>query len=101
MKQRLYGFRILTAVLAALTLSGSAIAGEQVTFKGGSSGVVTAVGFDPVAQIAYTHLEGQGQATHLGHFTVTGNVAVKVATGIPLGACRNETLTSPLTASEM
>ena len=85
MTQRLYGFSILAAVLAALTLSGPATAREQVPFKGGSSGVVTAVGFDPVAGIAYTRVEGEGQATHLGRFTVTGNVAVDVATGIPLG----------------
>jgi hypothetical protein len=30
-------------------------------------------------------VEGQGQATHLGHFTVTGDVAVDVATGKPQG----------------
>ena len=86
MKQRLYGFRVLAApVLAALILSGSAAAEKQVPFKGGSSGVVTAVGFDPVKGIAYTHVAGEGQATHLGHFTVTGDVAVHVATGIPTG----------------
>jgi len=82
MKQRLYWFSILVALLAALTLSGPAMAaGTPVPFKGRSSGVVTAVGFDPVAGIAYTHVAGQGQATHLGHFTVSADVAVDVATG--------------------
>jgi len=86
MKQRLYGFSVLAAILAALILSAPAMAAaKQVPFKGRSSGVVTAVGFDPVAGIAYTRVEGQGQATHLGHFTVTGDVAVDVATGIPQG----------------
>src|SRR3954467_6532847 len=85
MKQPLYGFPILVAVLTALSLSGSVKAGEQVPFKGQSSGVVTAVGFDPVAGIAYTHVAGEGQATHLGHFTVAGDVAVTVATGKPQG----------------
>ena len=86
MKQRLDGFSVLAAVLAALTLSGPATAaGKQVPFKGQSSGVVTAVGFDPVAGIAYTHLEGEGQATHFGRFAVAADVAVDVATGIPLG----------------
>jgi hypothetical protein len=65
MKQRLYGFRVLAAaVLAALILSGSATAGKQEPFKGGSSGVVTAVGFDPAKGIAYTRVAGEGQATH-------------------------------------
>jgi hypothetical protein len=82
MKQGLYWFSVVVAILAALTLSGPALAaGQLVPFKGRSSGVVTAVGFDPVARIAYTHVAGEGQATHLGHFTVTGDVAVDVATG--------------------
>jgi hypothetical protein len=85
MSQRLYGFRVLAAVLAALILSGWATAGKQVPFKGRSSGVVTAVGFDSVKGIAYTRVAGEGEATHLGHFTVTGDVAVDVATGIPTG----------------
>ena len=85
MKQRLFGFSVLAAVLAALTLSGPATAREQLPFKGRSSGVVTAVGFDPVAGIAYTYVKGEGQATHLGRFTVTGNVQVVVATGIAVG----------------
>jgi hypothetical protein len=84
MKRRLYTFSVLVAILAALTLSGPTMAaGQQVPFKGRSSGVVTAVGFDPVAGIAYTHVAGEGQATHLGHFTVSADVAVDVATGIP------------------
>jgi hypothetical protein len=67
MKQRLYGFCILAAVLAALTLSGLATAaGKPVPFKAQSSGVVTTLRVDPVAGFAYTHVEGQGQATHLG-----------------------------------
>jgi hypothetical protein len=92
MKQRLYRFSVLAAVLVALTLSGPARAmgatatvGKAVPFKGQSSGVVTAVGFDPVAGIAYNRVEGQGQATHFGRFTVTGDVAVDVITGIPDG----------------
>ena len=85
MKQRLYRFRALAAVLAALTLSGPATAGEQVPFKGQSSGVVTTVGFDPVAGIVYVHGVGEGEATHLGHFSVTGDVKIHLATGIVLG----------------
>ncbi len=86
MKQRLYWFSGLAAVLATLVLSGPTMAaGKQVPFKGQSSGVVTAVGFDPVAGIAYTHVAGEGQATHLGRFTVTGDVGVVVATGIARG----------------
>ena len=86
MKQRWYGVGTLLAVLAVLTLSAPALATvEQLPFKGRSSGVVTTTGFDPVAMIASTHVEGQGQATHLGQFTVTGDVDVNVVTGIAEG----------------
>jgi hypothetical protein len=80
--------RITTNLLGAAfvaTCMLPATAAERVPFKGQSSGVVKAVGFDPVKGIAYTHVSGQGQATHLGHFTVSGDVEVEVATGIPLG----------------
>ena len=75
----------MTALLLTVALAGPATAGKQVPFKGTSSGVVTAVGFDPVTGIAYTQVAGEGQATHLGRFTVTGDVALDVATVIALG----------------
>jgi hypothetical protein len=78
---------------AAIAVSASAKPGGasghdgcvSVPFKGKSSGVNETVGFDPVAGVAFGHLEGEGQATHLGSFTVTADVAVNVATGIPQG----------------
>ncbi len=82
MKQRLYWFSVLAGLLAALMLSAPAIAaGQLVPFKGRSSGAVTTVGVDLVAGIAHTRVEGEGQATHLGHFTQTGDVGVDLATG--------------------
>src|SRR5712692_5116253 len=68
----------MAAMLAALTLSGPATAGELVPFKGQSSWVITTVGFDPVKGIVYTHETGEGESTHLGHFTVTGDAAVYI-----------------------
>jgi hypothetical protein len=90
MKRRLYGFGVVVAVVvalaAALTPGGRAMAaGGQVPFKGHSSGLSMDVSFDPVAGIAHGHIEGEGQATHLGRFTVTGDVAVEVATGMARG----------------
>ena len=81
MKQRLYWFSVLAAVLAALALSAPAMAaGKPVPFKGRSSGTVTAVGCDPpAAGIACTHVEGGGEATHLGHFTLTAEAVVYVS----------------------
>ncbi len=62
MKQRLYWFSILIALLAALTLSAPAMAaGKPVPFKARSSGVVTTVGIDPVAGLVYTHVGGRAR----------------------------------------
>jgi hypothetical protein len=76
MKQRLYGFSVLAAVLAALTLSGTATAGgEEVPFKGWSSGVIVPTPcLDP--NDICTVLYGEGEATPLGPFTVTARVVV-------------------------
>ena len=56
MKQRWHGMSLLMMGLAALTLSGPASAGKQAPFKGTSSGVVTAVGFDEEAGIAFNRI---------------------------------------------
>jgi hypothetical protein len=87
MKQRLYWFSLMAAILVAFTLHGAALAaGQPIPFKGQSRGLVTATGFDPVAGIAYIHVAGEGEATHLGHFLVNADVGVDVATGIPQGS---------------
>ena len=81
MKRQTYGFKLLAAVLAAFTLIGTATAGKpMVPFKGQSSGVVTTVGFDPELGVVSVHGEGQGEATHLGRFTVTADVSIYVLT---------------------
>jgi hypothetical protein len=88
MKQRLYSISLLATALAALALSGPARAGEQVPFKGSSSGVVTVTGVSfPFITLS---LVGEGVATHLGHFTVSAVVVIDLTTdsetgGIPTG----------------
>ena len=88
MKRQLYGFKLLAAVLAAFTLCGTATAGKPlVPFKGQSTGVITTLGFDPVLGVVSTRSEGQGEATHLGRFTVTTEVSIYVftPTGVAIG----------------
>jgi hypothetical protein len=79
----------LGVVLITAALAGSALATRDnsvtVPFKGESSGVIIATGFDPVAGIAFAHIEGEGHATHFGRLTVAGDVALNVVTGIPEG----------------
>jgi len=93
MQQRFARISLLATILAALALTGPARAKEQVPFKGRSSGVVVTTGFeDPCTSInldghpyVSTTLDGEGEATHLGHFTVTAEVIVDVITGIATG----------------
>src|SRR5262245_52970224 len=85
MKQRWYGFSVLAAVLAALTLSGTATAaGKEVPFKGRSSGVVVTLE-ECQANAECTILYGEGEATHLGHFTVIAHVVVDLVAGTVTG----------------
>jgi hypothetical protein len=88
MTQRFYKFKALAAVLATLIVNGPASASKEDTpFKGTSSGIVSTVGFDAEQNIVYTRLEGQGESTYLGHFSVTADVRIYVATptGIAVG----------------
>src|ERR1041384_8319393 len=88
MKPQSYGFKLLATIVAAFTVIGTAYAGKPlVQFKGQSTGVITTVGFDPVAGGVSTHAEGRGEATHLGHFTVTNEVSIYVftPTGVAIG----------------
>jgi hypothetical protein len=88
MKLQSFRFKIMATVLAALTLSGTASAGKaMVPFKGQSTGVVTMRGFDPELGVFSTTAEGQGEATHLGRFTVTNEVRIYVftPTGVAIG----------------
>jgi hypothetical protein len=83
MKQRLYGISLLVAILAALALSGPATAGEQVPFNGKQSGVYTQTGFSfPVVTAS---IVSEGEATHVGRFTLTGQVMIHVITGDAVG----------------
>ena len=76
----------LAAMFLIAVLAGPAAARNQVPFKGQSSGVVTTESFDPVAGIIYVRGEGEGEATHLGRFTVTSDVTADATTGNAIGA---------------
>jgi hypothetical protein len=83
--RRFYRLMALTAVLGALALAGSAMAGDQVPFKGKSSGVVQTVGFNPVTGTISTHATGTGEATHLGKFTLVADVTIQPSEGFVMG----------------
>jgi hypothetical protein len=85
----------LAMVVLAAAFAGSALATSggasghdgyvAVPFKGESSGVITTTGFDPVAGIVYAHIAGEGQATHFGRLTVSGDVALDIVANTPIG----------------
>ena len=68
---------LLSIVLASATFAAPASAGKQVPFKGRSSGVVTVTGFS--YPFVTTSVVGEGEATHLGRFTLTAEAVVNVS----------------------
>ncbi len=87
---------ILGSVLV-FSLAGPAGAGEQVPFKGRLDGTVTVTPIAP--PIASVFIEGTGNATHLGRFTVdvphVVNQAIRVGSGTyEFTAANGDTLTA-------
>jgi hypothetical protein len=73
-------------VLTALTLLGlayPAMAGDQVPYKGQEVGVVTKGAFQ--FPFAHESTAAEGEATHIGHYTLTGDFVVDVRFGTATG----------------
>ena len=73
---------VLTA-LTLLALAYSAMAGDQVPYKGEEVGVVTKGAF----QFPFSHAStaAEGEATYIGHYTLTGDFTVDVRFGTAAG----------------
>ena len=74
---------MLASLIAGLALACPAMAGDQVPYKGEEVGVVTGGSF----QFPFGHLStaAQGEATHIGHYTLTGDFVVDVRFGTATG----------------
>lgn len=76
--------RHLVIALALLfTLAGPVAAGDQVPFKGSLDAVVTITPVTP--PIVSVHIEGTGNATHLGRYTFEMTAVVNQATRTQAG----------------
>jgi hypothetical protein len=73
---------VLTA-LTLLPLAYPAMAGDQVPYKGKEVGVITTVTFHFPFDVKRQTAEGE--ATHVGHYTLTGDFVVDVRTGVGTG----------------
>ena len=73
---------VLTA-LTLLPLAHPAIAGDEVPYKGKEVGAVTKEAFQfPFSQNSTV---AEGEATYIGHYTLTGNFVVDVRSGTATG----------------
>jgi len=101
--------RLSLALLAVLALAGPAAAGKQgkhekqVPFRGRLEGIVTTVTPLTPPFVAVT-LEGEGNATQLGHFDVSSSLVANAADGTAVGtyeftAANGDTLTADYTES--
>jgi hypothetical protein len=97
--------RLTLALLAVLALAGPAAAGgrgKQVPFRGRLEGVATVTSVTPPF-VAVT-LEGEGNATQLGHFDVSSSIVANAADSTAVGtyeftAANGDTLTAHYTES--
>jgi hypothetical protein len=82
-KQNYLKVGFLLTALTLLPIAQPAMAKDQVPFKGVEVGDITGVAFDfPFATLLQT---AEGEASHLGQYTVTGIVVVDVTTGTATG----------------
>jgi hypothetical protein len=89
-------------VALVLSLAGPVAAGDQVLFRGSLAGTVTVTPLDP--PIASVLIEGTGNATQLGRFTVevphVVNQAIRVGEGkYVFTAANGDTLTADFTGT--
>lgn len=82
MRKRVFGNWVTGAILAAVTVSGGVIAGDELPFRAHSNLIITNEGFDPVQGIVYLRQVGTGHGTRLGSFTLEGNVEILIAENI-------------------
>ena len=95
--------RLALALLAVLALAGPAAAEgqrKQVPFRGRLEGIATATPLTP--PFVAVNLEGEGHATHLGHFDVSSSIVANAADGTAVGtyeftAANGDTLTADYT----
>jgi hypothetical protein len=74
---------LLLAALTLLPLAQQAMAGDQVPYKGEEVGVVTKGAFQ--FPFAHESTVAEGEATHIGHYTLTGDFVVDVRLGTATG----------------
>lgn len=94
----------MVALCLALGLARPVAAGDQVPFKGRLDGTVTITPIDPPFVSAF--IEGKGNATHLGRFTVEiphiVNQAIRVGAGTyEFTAANGDVLTADFTGQAM
>jgi hypothetical protein len=74
---------LMLAALTLLPLAHPAMAGDQVPYKAEEVGVVTKGAFQ--FPFAHESTVAEGEATHLGRYTLTGDFVVDVRSGIATG----------------
>ena len=100
MKRHSFAAGLALAVVSVLVFAGPAAAKEQVPFRGRLEGVSTVAPLTPPF-VAVT-LEGEGNATQLGHFDVSSSIVADESNGTAVGtyeftAANGDTLTADYT----
>ena len=82
-KQNFLKTGLMLTALTMLALARPVMAGDQVPFKGEEAGAVTKGAFQ--FPLAHESTVAEGEATHIGHYTLAGDFAVDVRFGTATG----------------
>jgi len=82
-KQNYFKVGLVLTALTLLPLAYPAMAGDEVPYKGKEVGAITRGAF----QFPFSHQStaAEGEATYIGHYTLTGNFVVDVRSGTATG----------------
>src|SRR5439155_12348634 len=82
-KQNYLRIGLILTALTLLPLAHPAIAGDEVPYKGKEVGAVTRGAFQ--FPFSYNSTVAEGEATYIGHYTLSGNFVVDVRFGTAIG----------------
>ncbi len=83
-KENYFKVGLVLTALTLLPLAHPAMAGDEVPYKGKEVGAVTKGAFQ--FPFSYNSTVAEGEATYIGHYTLTGNFVVDVRFGTATGS---------------
>ena len=84
-KQNYWKAGLMLTALTLLPLAHRAMAGDEVPFKGKEAGAIISDVLPFAFPFAFDRQTGVGEATHIGHYTLNGDLVANVIFGTAVG----------------